>query len=207
MVITWLDRVIDRPPSGSRPDVDPAPMQALTRQVAFERSAWTRERAARVTQLFDSMASGWNERNHLNRYEPLADALARGDTGNGRCLEVGSGTGLATPLLTARFAAVIGIDLARQMLLLASGPRIHADGARLPVVSGSMNAVVLVNALLFPDEVERVLRPGGTVVWVNTLGNQTPIHMPPEDVSDALGGWPGVAAEAGNGLWAVLRHS
>ena len=37
-------------------------------------------------------------------------------------------------------------------------------------------------------EVERVLSRGGAVVWVNSSGEQTPIHLSPEDVRAALPG-------------------
>jgi hypothetical protein len=45
-------------------------------------------------------------------------------------------------------------------------------------------------------------------VWVNTLGDQTPIHLPPGDVERALpGDWNGVTARAGTGQWTVLRRA
>jgi len=67
---------------------------------------------------------------------------------------------------------------------------------------------VLVNALLFPEETSRVLAPDGVVVWVNSLGDRTPIHLPPEDVRAALPGrWHGVAAAAAWGIWCTLRRS
>jgi hypothetical protein len=51
------------------------------------------------------------------------------------------------------------------------------------------------------------LRPGGTIVWVNTLGDQTPIHLPAADVLEALPGeWTGVAARAGTGFWLAARR-
>jgi hypothetical protein len=66
----------------------------------------------------------------------------------------------------------------------------------------------MINMILFPDEVDRILRPNGRVVWINTLGDQTPIHLPPDDVATALpGDWDGVTARAGVGLWAVFRRS
>jgi SAM-dependent methyltransferase len=206
LVITWLDRVIEATDEMAPLDVDPAPMQRLTREVAFDAAAWTPDRAARVMQLFDSMATQWDERRPVNRYEPLHDALARGDVGRGQCLEIGSGTGLATAFLAEHFSAVIGVDFSAEMLRLGRGPRVRADAVRLPIRAQSVDAIVLVNALLFPAEVDRVLSPGGVVVWVNTRGAGTPIHLPPEDVSAALGGWPGVAAAAAAGLWAVLRR-
>ena len=72
----------------------------------------------------------------------------------------------------------------------------------------AFDAVLMVNMLLFPSEVDRVLAPDGVVVWVNTRGDQTPIHLPPDDVATALPGeWTGVTARAGAGLWATLRRS
>jgi hypothetical protein len=94
------------------------------------------------------------------------------------------------------------------MLLQAAGPRILGDAARLPVHDGSIDAAVLVNALLFPLEIDRVLAPDGALLWVNTRGDETPIHLPPDDVDAAMPGeWSGLAAEAGAGLWAVLRRA
>jgi hypothetical protein len=78
----------------------------------------------------------------------------------------------------------------------------------LPLADGAAEAVVLVNCFLFPQEVDRVLAPDGVVVWVNSSGDQTPIHLPPSDVVAALPGrWQGVESEAGAGLWCVLRRS
>ena len=85
-------------------------------------------------------------------------------------------------------------------------PRVRADASRLPFRTAGFDVVVMVNMLLFPDEVTRVLRPGGTVVWVNTLGDQTPIHLPPDDVVRALpGDWVGRSARAGTGFWLSAR--
>jgi SAM-dependent methyltransferase len=208
-VITWLDRVIA--PPAERPDPVPQKeaMQAVTRAAAFEPGSWTPERATKVTALFDELAPVWNERQQsVNRYEPLADALSRGGVSRGRCFEVGSGTGLATPMLSGHFDAVIGLDLSMEMLRRAPGVRVHGDANVLPFRDDAFDSAVLVNALLFPRELDRVVVPTGTVVWVNTRGADTPIHLPPEDVASALpGDWHGVAAEAALGVWAVLRRT
>ncbi|MFE2610236.1 methyltransferase domain-containing protein [Streptomyces mirabilis] len=50
----------------------------------------------------------------------------------GPCLELGSGTGLFTPILTALFPQVIGMDLSMRMLQQANGRssrRVRADAA------------------------------------------------------------------------------
>jgi len=66
---------------------------------------------------------------------------------------------------------------------------------------------VLINAFLFPVEVDRVLAPGGLVVWVNSSGESTPIHLTAEEVVEVLpGDWDGVAARAGVGTWCVLHR-
>src|SRR5206468_37367 len=86
-----------------RPDVGGGPhhpMRVITRETAFGTGSWTRARAAKVTELFDSMAPTWTGRDGPERHASLLDALARGGPfARGPCLEVGSGTGEATPLL------------------------------------------------------------------------------------------------------------
>lgn len=213
-LIEFLERIIPSQPD--RPEVGGPdhPMRKVTRDVAFEHDGWTPERAAKVAELFDTMASGWSERTSIERQEPLCDALARGgfaDTTAGTCLEIGSGTGSSTGDLARRFERVLCIDLSREMLRHAApapGARINADAVRLPIADARASCVVLVNALLFPAEVSRVLDPDGAVVWVNSLGDKTPIHLSAEDVEKALPGtWQAVASEAGWGTWCVLRRA
>ena len=68
--------------------------------------------------------------------------------------------------------------------------------------------MVLVNMLLFPAEVDRVVGSGGVVVWVNSLAERTPIHLPAADVARALPGrWDGVGSRSGGGAWCVLRRA
>jgi len=210
-VIDRLQRVYASSPG--RPEVGSPdhPMRRVTYQIAFE-GGWSPERAAKVRELFDGLAAEWHTRFHESRTEPLRDALERGGVPRaGPCLEVGSGTGFGTRELAGHFDRVFALDLSRQMLVRAPaelGPRIQADAAALPFAAASLRAVVLVNALLFPAEVARVLTPRGCVVWVNSLGECTPIHLPAEDVARALPGeWTGTAAEAGWGTWCVLRRA
>jgi ubiquinone/menaquinone biosynthesis C-methylase UbiE len=56
-------------------------------------------------------------------------------TPDGTCLELGSGTGLFTPLLDSAFEWAISVDLAEQMLRQAPGRsplRVRADASALP---------------------------------------------------------------------------
>ena len=187
------------------------PMRAVTRQVAFE-GGWSPGRAAKVAELFDSLAADWATRDRdANRAAPIRDALDRGDLPlAGRWAELGSGTGAGTAALDGRIARLVALDLSAEMLAHAPdlAPKVRADSSKLPFPDGSLDGALLVNMLLFPGEVDRILAPGGVLVWVNTHGDQTPIHLPPDDVVAALpGSWTGVTAKAGTGLWAAVRRA
>ena len=189
------------------------PMRTVTRQIAFEPGGWTAERRAKVAELFDGLAPGWHS--HVDdpqRTAPLEDAYRRGDVPpGGRGLEVGSGDGQNTAFLAARHDAVIAADLSMEMLVRApadAGARVRADAESAPLRTGSVDTAVLVNAFLFPHEIDRLLAPGGALVWVNTAGDLTPIHLTTDDVVRALPGeWDGVESAAGWGTWAVLRRA
>lgn len=193
---------------------DPLPiaemMQGITREIAFDGSSWTRERAEQMIALFDSLAPGWSERADELRGDALHDAFARGEVPGGLGLELGSGTGIFTPWLAERFDRLVAVDISLEMLRLSptdAAPRVCADAARLPVADGTVDAFVLVNCFLFPSECDRVLAPEGALVWVNMIGDRTPIHLPATDVAAALpGAWGGVGSKAGWGSWAVLRR-
>ena len=210
--VETLARVIASPPE--RPHVGGVdhPMRKVTRQIAFEPNGWDGERRAKVAELFDGLATDWDSRAQSSETRtPLIDALARGGELHGSCVELGAGTGRATRPLLDHFGAVLATDIAIEMLRRFQEPTamvVRADSASLPVRAGSVGTLVLVNAFLFPGEVERVVAPGGAVVWVNTLAEDTPIHLPVTDVVDALpGAWHAVTAEAGWGLWAVVRRA
>ncbi len=204
-MLTELPRVIAAKPD--RPDLGEIAvhMGELTRRIAMDPDAWTPERVAQMLGFFDSQASGWSERDRPERHDALRDGLDRGGPfPDGVCLEVGAGTGNVTGDLQALFDRVVSIDLSRAMLLLAppGAPRIQADASVLPVRSGSVAVIALVNMFLFPNEIARVLQEDGVVVWVSTNGDATPIYLPPDDVLKALPGeWNGTSAQAGWGTW------
>lgn len=187
------------------------PMRLLTRAMAFG-EPWTDDDAARVTQVFDELAPSWST-DHVDplKAAPLLDAIDRGDVATtGRWIELGSGTGAGCRTLDGRVEEHLSLDLSYQMLAHAPehAPRVQADSSQLPLADDTADVVLMINMLLFPEEVDRILRPDGAVVWINTLGDQTPIHLPPHDVAAALPGeWTGHTAEAGTGFWVVLRRS
>ena len=188
------------------------PMRVLTRAVALG-EPWTPDDARRVSEVFDGLAPSWSER-HVDPVKAAVvdDALDRGDPPlDGRWIELGSGTGAGTRILDGRVREQISVDLSAGMIAHAPvglAPTVRADSSQLPFGDDTADAILMINMLLFPTEVDRVLRPDGAVVWVNTLGDQTPIHLSPTDVERALpGDWTGVWSYAGTGLWAVLRRT
>ena len=208
-----LEQLADHPST-----VDPEPfagpdnpIRRRTRAVALG-EPWTADNARPMAELFDSMAADWATR-HVddNKSAPILDALDRGEVPvDGDWLELGSGTGAGTRLLSGVVGSFVATDLSAEMLRHAPGelaPRVHADASILPFPADSFDAVLMINMLLFPHEVDRVLRPGGAIVWVNSLGDQTPIHLPPDDVLAALpGDWTGRTARADTGFWLIARR-
>jgi SAM-dependent methyltransferase len=196
-------------------------MRIATRRAAgLDAGGWTAELRDEVEEFFDGLASEWHTRSSPERTAVVVDALSRGLAAvgdhragpfGGIAVEIGSGIGAYSDLLAERFNAVVAIDLSLAMLKLApSGParRLQADGARLPLPDACADAVILINAFLFPQEVERVLSPSGVLVWVNTSGEQTPIYLSADDVVAQLDGeWTGSASRAGEGHWCVLTRA
>lgn len=203
---------------------DDHPMRQVTRQVAFE-GGWSASRARKVADLFDGMASEWDApRSGLVRTAPIRDALARGGLlGRGRWLELGAGTGVGTrilgPAMTRSGGSVIALDLALEMLLRSpsrAAPLVQGDASGLPFPDGVFDGAAMVNMLLFPAEIDRVVTAnGGQLVWINTSGDRTPIHLSPEDFLAALpggrghssAGWSAVWARSGTGFWVVATRA
>ena len=206
--ITWIDPV--------RELVKPArfgsdhPMRAVTRQIGGG-GGWSPDRASFVAGVFDTLSVGWHADHSSDlRLAPLEDALDRGDVGSGRLVEVGCGTGAATERIAARHPVAAAFDLSPRMLALADrtlAPFVRADAGALPLAAGSVDVIVLVNMFMFATEFARVLAPGGRLVWISTMGDETPIYLPPQEVIDLLpGDWTATGSHAGTGLWLVARR-
>lgn len=212
-MITELPVTIERPDESATWGAAAAdhPMRAVTRAVAFDPDGWTPERQAEVVALFDSLAPEWNDRDVPDRRLPILDALDRGlaaaPTGRRAvALELGGGTGLNLTTIGDRFDTIATLDISAEMLRLAPPEvaRVQGDGAQLPLPPGSVDALILINMFLFPAEADRVVAPDGVVVWVNSRGAETPIHLTADEVDRALPGtWDGVASQAGHGTWSV----
>lgn len=193
-------------------EVSHHPMRFVTRAVAADIGAWEPSTARDVRALFDELSEEWHTRHASDHLLPVEDALERGGDlrADGVCLELGSGDGWATPLLAARFPRLVAVDLSIEMLRRApdAAPRVQADGAALPFADDAVDVAVLVNTLLFPRELDRVLGFDGALVWVSSRAEATPIHLTADEVAAALPGrWSGVASRAGTGTWTVLRRA
>ncbi|WP_329537983.1 class I SAM-dependent methyltransferase (plasmid) [Streptomyces sp. NBC_01450] len=185
--------------------------RAFARDLAAGRRAWDAGTARFIAGQFDELAAEWDTSRATGRDDPLRDALDRGGPfPDGTCLELGSGTGLFTPLLDSAFEWVISVDLAEQMLRQAVGRsplRVRADASALPAADAQVAVIAAIDMLLFPAEIARVLAPDGVLLWINQLGEDGPQYWPADDVAAALPGqWHAVEAQAGWGGWAVLRR-
>jgi SAM-dependent methyltransferase len=190
------------------------PMRRMTRRIAgLEPGKWDREASGLVVETFDNLAHDWHTRISAGGIAVVDDALTRGLEplmgARQLCVEVGSGLGTYTALLAERVETVLAVELSWEMLKRAgnAGHRVHADAARLPVRDGAADVIVAINAFLFPDEVSRALSPSGVLVWVNSSGEETPIHLTTDEVLRALDlDLEGYQSRAGAGTWAALRR-
>ncbi len=196
---------------------DDHPMRIMTRRAAgLAPGGWDAEARAEVAAFFDELAPVWHTRTSPERDAswPTHSTGAWPRSRRRRidvCVELGSGIGAYTPTLAERWSTVVAVEVSLEMARRAPagvGHRVLADGADLPLPAQSVDAIVIVNAFLFPAEVDRILGSGGVVVWVNSSGSGTPIYLPVDDIAAALpGDWDGVTSTAGEGLWAVLRRA
>lgn len=206
--VTWLP---DAP--GTITDLEvfgsASPMRKVTEQVAFD-DAWDADRRDKVRGLFDGMAAEWSSRFSIERAQSITDALDRGGVRGSKVVELGAGSGLATTEIASRVTDFVALDLSMAMLREQPGPTplLQGDASVLPLPDGSADTLVLVNMLLFPAEVDRVLAADGRLLWINTNGHETPIYLSPEDVVAALpGSWSATAGRAGTGVWAAVDRA
>ena len=126
----------------------------------------------RVARLYDRFAPPTDP-------EPIWGGLARADRPVERVLDLAGGTGraaraIAAPVGRARSPETLVVDASRAMLDHAAErgtPAVRGDAGRLPLRNGSVDAVVVLDALHHLPEQEaalaeaaRVLRPGGVLV-------------------------------------------
>jgi ubiquinone/menaquinone biosynthesis C-methylase UbiE len=147
---------------------------------------------------FDRLATRWDSIRAPEHLASVESALAAVAAPPGRALDLGTGTGAAAVAIAQRWpeTEVVGVDIARQMVEearrklppeLRSRVRFDvADAARLPFPDRSFDLVVLANMIPFFDELERVVAPGGVVVFGFSGGSETPIYVPSDRLRTEL---------------------
>lgn len=114
-----------------------------------------RDFVARYEDWYQTPFGRIAERVELAQLECLLAPLAPGAS----VLEIGCGTGRFAEHLQRRGWRVLGCDPAHNMLRSASAriPVLVADGAALPLASGSFDACVMIAVLEFAEQPQRLL--------------------------------------------------
>lgn len=176
-----------------------------------------------MTRFFGRMATDWDQRTaagSVERLAALAAAVTYVEPEPERILDLGTGTGEAALFLAREFprASVRGVDISPDMVEVAKRKvgldpegRVAfrvADAARLPYGEESFDLVVQVNVPPFFAEIARVLRPGGAVIIVASMGAATPFYTPLSVLERGFrrrGIDPDAAGEPGPGTWWIGR--
>jgi SAM-dependent methyltransferase len=147
---------------------------------------------------FDRLAPIWESMRRPDSLASFERALEEIQEAPRRALDIGTGTGAGAFTIARRFpqAEVIGVDLAPAMLAKAhelTPPELagrvrfeQADASRLPHDNHSFDLLSLANMIPFFDEIDRVLAPGGSVIFSFSGGAETPIWVPPERIRAEL---------------------
>jgi ubiquinone/menaquinone biosynthesis C-methylase UbiE len=169
------------------------------------------ERARAASDSFRRQGADWDEMRALGLpAQAVEDALLSlvPETGVGRLLDVGTGTGRLLELLAPRVGQALGIDASKAMVALARARLARAglshctvrlaDMYRLPLPEAGFDLAVLQMVLHYAEdpagavaEVVRVLRPGGTLIVADLAA-----HGRSDVVERLAHRWPGFADEA-----------
>jgi len=146
-----------------------------------------------VMGFFDTAAAGWDSNTRAGQPEhlaPLAAAVLEVPQKPERVLDIGCGTGAATLFLAREFpqARIRGVDLSPRMIAEANSkigldPEARVafrvgDASKLPYPDENFDLVCQTNMPIFFAEINRVIRPGGTVIIASSLGQNTPFSTP-----------------------------
>ena len=143
----------------------------------------------RTRKMFDQIAPVWDAGRRPDSFVPVHAALEHVDSPR-RALDLGTGTGSVAFELARRFpeAEIVGADIAPVMLAEARRKMTpdlegrvrfdEADAEHLPYPDQWFDLVTLSNMIPFFDELDRVLAPGGRLVFAWSAGAETPIYVP-----------------------------
>ena len=148
-----------------------------------------------LRRQFDRLAPTWETMRAPGFLAPVEAALDRLQSPPQHVLDVGTGTGAAARLAGERFpeAEIVGVDVSERMLdearRLTDSERIAyqaADAEHLPFDDASFDLVLLANMIPFFDELARVVRPQGHLVFAFSGGAGTPIYVAPARLRSEL---------------------
>jgi ubiquinone/menaquinone biosynthesis C-methylase UbiE len=171
--------------------------RVATNQVVRRPGLWKLFRGP-MRRMFDQIAPVWDSDRDPQAFAPVEAALERVSQPK-RALDLGTGTGVVAFKVAQRFpkTEVVGADLSPGMLIearrkippeLADRVRFdETDAERLPYADEWFDLVTLANMIPFFDELDRVVAPGGWVVFGWSVGAQTPIYVAPEVLRRELG--------------------
>jgi ubiquinone/menaquinone biosynthesis C-methylase UbiE len=169
-----------------------------------------------MRRQFDRVAPVWEGMRLADTLAPYEAALARVPDPVERALDVGTGTGAGVRAIRQRFptADVVGVDVSTAMLeearrLVPEATFVEGDAAELPFADESFDLVAHSNMIPFPDEVARVLRPGGWTLFAYSSGSGTPIWVEPDRLRRELerrGFTDFAEIAAGRGTAVVVRR-
>ena len=171
--------------------------RVATNQVVSHPRLWRLFRGP-MRRMFDRVAPTWDRGRSPDAFAPVESALERVSQPK-RALDLGTGTGSVALVVAQRFpeAEVVGADLSPLMLSEArrkTPPELEgrvrfdeADAERLPYGDEWFDLVTLANMIPFFDELDRVVAPGGWIVFAWSVGPQTPIYVPPDVLGRELG--------------------
>lgn len=141
---------------------------------------------------FDAIATSWDTFRGPESFAPFERALDAVAPPPADVLDLGTGTGEGAFAIARRFpdARITGVDLAEAMLAEAqrkTPPELRervrfetGDASGLRFADASFDLVTHANMIPFFDEIARVLRPGGHVLFAFSGGASTPIYVPSE---------------------------
>jgi len=204
-VTRWHDAV-------ERPDGPPPELNAATHRsrIALERvlaDPHDDDAYKALAVVYDEMAGEWTDwvQTQIWYAAPVADGMGHA-TPVPWLVEVGCGTGQATVVLSGIGPSVIATDINASMLggapALARTSYVQADVRHLPFATGSVPMLVGLNGVPHVPEFQRVVVPGGQILWCTSFAEGTPLYVPPDRLADMLGPqWTAEAGHAGHGDW------